>query len=114
MTDLDPRLMDRAKLILQDAPISSEDKAAAWDIYHDSRTAEIFARKITAVSIPDEVKRALLAAKQKSLAPDSTTPIVDAAIESMYRVAQLPHHVRSTAERHPIVAKFLVDVNSKS
>src|ERR1700677_2538589 len=77
MTDLDPRLMDRAKLILQDAPISSEDKAAAWDIYHDSRTAEIFARKITAVSIPDEVKRALLAAKQKSLAPDRKTPIAD-------------------------------------
>jgi len=108
---IDPKLVDHAKLILQDAPISNEDKAVAWDIYHDSRTAEIFARKIAAVSIPDQLKRALYAAKQKSLAPDSNSSVVDKAVEAFTR---LPNNVLDVSERHPFVAKFLVDSHLKN
>lgn len=108
---IDPKLVDHAKIILQDAPISSEDKAGLWDAYHDSPSAESFARKLAAAPVPDDLKRALYAAKQKSLAPDSNGSVVDRAVEAFTR---LPKNVLETSERHHVVAKLLVDAHLKS
>jgi hypothetical protein len=108
---IDPKLVDQAKLILQDAPISNEQKIALWDDYHDSPTAESLARKLDLAPIPDDLKRALFAAKQKSLAPESTTPVVDKAVEAF---ARLPKNVLDISERHQVIVKLLVDAHLKS
>jgi hypothetical protein len=111
-------LHDLAAPILRDAPdMSDAVRGDLWDLFHDSKTADELAQKLSAVPIEGGLKQELILARVKSLQPepsDSTTPIIDAAMEAMHWVAQLPQHVRSIAERHPIVAKFLVDVNLKS
>jgi hypothetical protein len=84
---------------------------ALWDDYHDSPTVESLARKLAAAPVPDELKRALFAAKQKSLAPESTTPVVDKAVEAFTR---LPKSVLDISERHHVAAKLLVDAHLKS
>jgi len=108
---IDPKLMDHAKIILQDASISNEQKIALWDDYHDSPTAESLARRLGTSAIPDDLKRALFAAKQKSLAPDSNSSVVDKAISAFTR---LPRNILETSERHHVVAKLLVDAHLKS
>ena len=110
-------LHDLAGPILQSVPNMSQDlRADLWELFHDSNADEL-ARRLATVPIDESLKRQLITARAKSLQPepsDSKTPIIDAAIDAMHRVAQLPQNVRSTAERHPVIAKFLVDINSKS
>ena len=103
-----------APILRSTSGLSDALRGGLWDAFHDSKSAEELAQKLANVPIADSLKRQLLLARAKSLVPDSTTPIVDAAIEAMHRVAQLPQNVRSTAERHPVIAKFLVGINSKS
>jgi hypothetical protein len=109
---------DVAAPILRAVPnMSDELRGDLWDLFHDSKTAEELAQKLSTVPIADSLKRQLILARAKSLQPepsDSTSPITDAAIDAMHRVSQLPQHVRSIAERHPLIAKFLVDINTKS
>jgi len=105
---------DLAGPILQNVPNMSQDlRADLWDLFHDS-TAEELAQKLANVPIADSLKRQLITARAKSLEPDATTGVVDKTVEALHRVAQLPKDVLDLAEKHHLVAKFLVDVNSKS
>lgn len=111
-------LHDMAAPILRDAPnISDGLRGDLWDAFHDSKTVEELAQKVAQLPIADSLKRQLILARAKSLQPEpsgSKTPFIDAAIKAMHRVAQLPENVCSISERHPMIAKFLVDANTKS
>jgi hypothetical protein len=112
--DLHPKLVDQAKVILQAAPITDEERANLWDIFHDSRTLVLLARKLQSIAVPDKLKRDLLVAKQKSLTPDATETAVDKTVAALQRVAQLPKNVLDISERHSGLAKQFIDANLKN
>ena len=98
-------LLDHAKTILQDAPISQGDKAMIWDAWHDARTVSNLARKLTEldVDIPQDVQEALLAAKKISVsAPDAMDKILATLVK-------IPKTALDAAEAHPQVLRVMAD-----
>jgi len=98
-------LLDHAKTILQDAPISQGDKAMIWDAWHDARTVSNLARKLTEldVDIPQDVQEALLAAKKISVsAPDAMDKVLNT-------ISRMDPNTLALAESHPAVLHVLAD-----
>ena len=54
---------DPAEAILRPLPLSDRAKAAAWDVFHQSQSADELRGALDALPLPDEAKAALLGAK---------------------------------------------------
>jgi hypothetical protein len=95
-TPVNPRLHDHAKDILLGANIAQEDKAAAWEHYHDARDGKDLSARLKGV-VPDEIKNQLVAAKDKSIAPDEPDA-VDKVVEGINRIGEIAPKVSPDRE----------------
>lgn len=87
-------LHDHAQDLLQNAPISEDQKAELWDHYHDSKDARELAGRLETAGIPTSVALTLLEAKKKA-APQSTA---DKIFETLMSI---PKQTLDVAETHP-------------
>jgi hypothetical protein len=100
---MDRRLVDWAHPLLQNAPISEESKANAWNAYHDSKSSTELMDKLAPLDLPNDIKHALYLAKVKS------TPIFERAVQAIVSLARLDPDVLDKAEKHPVVLKHVAD-----
>ena len=101
-------LHDHAQDVLQDAPISEDQKAELWDHYHDTKSARELAERIQSVPIPEPVAVALLEAKKKAEPPQNSADKILGALVSIPKVAL------DTAEQHPhVLAQFVKAIFGK-
>jgi hypothetical protein len=110
-TDINPRLHDHAKDILLGVNLAQEDKAAAWEHYHDARDGKDLSARLKGV-VPDELKNQLVAAKDKSVAPDEPDA-VDKVVAGINRIGEIAPKVLALTEKRPTVLKLFVDAALK-
>jgi len=110
---IDPRLVDHAKAILQDAPLDLATKASAWDHWHDARDAQELSTRLAEVEMPDHIAQKLIEAKRLSMPKPDVTP-VDKATAAINRLAQIDKTVLDLAEKHPTVARALIEAAVKA
>jgi hypothetical protein len=108
---LDPRLVDHARVILDDAPLEDSTKAALWEIWHYAPTVSALARRLAECDIPEALETRMLEAKKASSEP--IAPPVDAATAAISRMAQIDPKVLDAAEKHLNALKALIGAASK-
>ena len=97
---------DPAEPILRGDPaLSDENRAALWDVFHDSKNHNELAQKLQVMTVPDDTKKRLYEAKQKSM---PTPAPMDKATEAITRLGSLDPQLLELAESHPQTAKLLV------
>jgi hypothetical protein len=102
--------VDHAEPILRNAPISDEDKANLWDVFHNSKDPDELIQRLHPLAVPDQVKTDLYE-KKKKLQPIGP---VDTAVSALNRMRDLPSEVLDLAEAHPKIASLLVSAASKA
>jgi hypothetical protein len=107
---INPSLIDHAKLILLHAPMTQDEKASAWDQFHNARDSADLTARLANVSMPDEVKASLVAGKK--LSEPEPTP-VDKAAAAIHRMSELDSKILELAESHPSVFRALLDAATK-
>lgn len=104
--EIEPRVQDHAKRILESVPVSQDTKADLWELWHSSKSSNELAEHLATVDIPDTLKHDLWAAKK---ATDPKPSVLDRAIGALHRVAEINSAARKAAESHPSVLKLLAD-----
>lgn len=93
---------DEAQPILAgDSTLSDESRGELWDAFH-SKSPEELAQHLQSLAVPDDTKRKLVDAKQRSTVAVSPVSKVTAAISQL---AKMPPDVLDLAETHPNVLK---------
>jgi hypothetical protein len=103
--NIHPSLVDHAKTILQNAPITDDAKSVLWTIWHDEHTVTSLARRLTELDaeLPPDIEQALLAAKKLSApAPDAIDKVLDT-------ISHMDPKTLALAESHPAVLRVLAD-----
>jgi hypothetical protein len=104
---IDPRLVDHAKSILENADIPLESKSTLWEHFHSVRSSSELASKLASFSVDDAVKQALVNAKKlNDPEREPTNPVVD----GLSRLKKLDPEVLDLSEKHPSIIRSLIDV----
>lgn len=111
MGTIHPSLIDRAKEILTSANIPAEQKANAWDAYHDAPNSKHLVARLQYLDLPEEIKQQLYDAKRAN-EPEPTA--LDRKVEAIKRMATIPKHVLEDAEKHPVLLKALLDAANQT
>jgi hypothetical protein len=101
---IDSRLHDHAKDMLSNAPLTDDEKASAWDHFHDARDSTDLTGRLANVSMPEEIRASLIAAKQ--LSEPEPTPM-DRVTAAINHLSKLDKNVLDIAENHPRVLQTL-------
>ena len=106
---IDPRLIDHAKTILEQADIPQESKAALWDHYHSTSHSSELARRIATFNAPDHIKHALVAAKHISDRDNQPLPEPEATVvRVLHTLHRIDAKILETAEAHPRILTALI------
>lgn len=97
-------LTDLAAPVLSGEPtINDEQRAELWDAFHTKNPSELV-QHLQPLAVPDDFKRRLFEAKQKSMPPIEPLDKVSSVISHL---AQIPPEQLDLAETHPNVLKTL-------
>lgn len=111
-TVLNPKFTDHAFRVLQNAPISEDQRADLWDRFHSSKNANDLGEHLKDLPLPASLKMNLILAKQK---PAVEPTDMDKAKAVLQHIATMDPKVLEAAEQHPNVLKtMLAAVNGGS
>ena len=104
MSPIHPSLIERAEPILRAAEgLDDLQRANLFDIYHDAKSSTELTGKLNGLSVSDELKAALIAAKKVS---DPEPDAMDKVFDTMSR---MDPKTLELAEGHPEVLRVLAD-----
>ena len=102
--------IDHASPILQNAPITDEQRADLWDTFHQTKDPAELAQHLASYGAPEPVNTDLIAAKHRALGTHSTgDPTLDKGFTIIDRLGGIDQ-----AEAHPKIATALIGLASKA
>lgn len=93
-----------APILKGDPALSDESRAQLWDVFHGTKNPDELAEKLQTLAVPEDTKKNLYHAKQKSMPPVSP---VRGVTDAMQMLANMDPKVLDIAETHPNVLKTL-------
>jgi hypothetical protein len=109
---LDPRpFVDNAKNILASEPsLDNHERAALWERFHDSKTAQDLAARLSDLDVPNHIVESLIAAKklQEPEAPATADAPKNPTIDALEHMQKISPAVLALAEKCPIVMGALL------
>src|ERR1035441_10346449 len=104
---IDQRLVDHAKNILQAAPLDDETKATLYDHFYDAKSSTELAGKLNGILVSDALKHQLFTAKKLN---DPEPTHTDNMIAAITRMNQMPKATLDFVERFPNVLRAFTSV----
>ena len=104
---IDQRLVDHAKNILQAAPLDDETKATLYDHFYDAKSSTELAGKLNGIPVSEELKHQLFTAKKLN---DPEPTHFDKVTAAITRMNQMPKATLDFVERFPNVLRAFTSV----
>jgi hypothetical protein len=105
--------IDHAHVVLENAPITTEQKADIWDEGYRAPNADSLVRSLEGFDIPPHLVAALLTAKRLIGTEQPAPSHADKVKAAMQQMANLDETTLGLAEKYPHVLQHLLNEPSK-
>ena len=100
-------VVDSAKNILTEMPLSNEDRSNLWDVYHAAPDADTLAKALA--DVPPHISEPLVRAKRQS-APTILPASAPTVLTALEHLGKIDSAVLDLAEKNPLTLKTIIDV----